>query len=125
MQLQPSHLTVKEIEQLDKKLTKLVETKGSGPKVWRELINLAIKYNPMIAREVYLCLRANEERRQELADPDFASNESGSFRHSSSMPESVLRLLQSYDPAYDFSTTKGIRALWQAFPEFRVSGKEV
>ena len=72
--------------------------KHSGPTLWRETVELAVKRNPKIAQDVLLTVRDNKEVRKSMLDNKFGLSQDKTMRQTMRIPQSVDDLLCIVDP---------------------------
>lgn len=87
----------KEQDSLVKEIDKLVD-KYSGPTLWRETVELAVKRNPKIAQDVLLTIRDNKEIRANMLDSKFGVTQDKTMRQTMRIPQTVDDLLCIVDP---------------------------
>lgn len=87
----------KEQGELIREIDKLVD-KYSGPKLWRETVELAVKRNPKIANDVLLTIRDNKEIKGSMLDGKFGESKDKTMRQTMRIPQLVDDLLCIVDP---------------------------
>lgn len=116
--------TIHDEESLNKLYTRIsaiAESGKSTPKIWREVANLAIRYNPRIKNDVICCIAEAKEAREFNMDV-YGNSKTKSMRAAMKFPLSLLMLIEVVDPELT-KTNQGVEKLYRAFPEFAASAK--
>lgn len=107
---------------LDQEVTAIVNSGATGPKLWRKVIEVGVRYNPTIRSDIKTVSSENKDRRAALKDEKFGESDTKSHRHALSIPASVWYLLQIADPEI-MQYPNVAEKLHQTFPWARVSEK--
>lgn len=120
-------MTAKEKKQLIRDIADIQQT--PIPERWRKARDLAIKINPLLAKEHEIHLKEVMTLREQQ-DRDDASSADGRLRFSVSVPISMMEVIRQFDPkfmSWDKRSYKDVkdsnkeaRRLMKVFPEYKI-----
>lgn len=119
-----------EQKQHDARIKEIARIQGlKGAAQWKAAQKFALDVNPSLADEHTQHLRELEELREQMQNPT-ARSKSGKLRFSLSIPETIISVIQKFDPQFmvfdkrKYGTPDGsnreARKLMRVFPEYKI-----